>query len=249
MMGVFIPNLRPSGISRRDFLVLSSMAAAGWIAGCAANPVTGKTQLMLVSEDEEIQVDKQNSPFQISSDYGPIQDKTLNGYVRGVGRQLASRTHRTQMPYSFSVVNAIYVNAYAFPGGTIACTRGILLSLENEGELAALLSHELGHVNARHTASAMSKGKLTQAMVGGLSAVAAGVGGSLAGQATSRLGMIGAGALLASYSRDNEREADALGMEYMVKAGYGPQGMIGLMNMLRNLSKNKPSTIERGHMK
>jgi predicted Zn-dependent protease len=244
MMGASIPTLKPKGISRRDFLVLSSMAAAGWIAGCAANPVTGKTQLMLVSEDEEIQIDQQNSPFQISSDYGPVQDKALNGYVREVGQQLASRTHRTQMPYSFSVVNAIYVNAYAFPGGTIACTRGILLSLDNEAELAALLSHELGHVNARHTASAMSKGKLTQVMIGGFSVVAAGVGGSLAGQATSQLGMVGAGALLASYSRDNEREADALGMEYMVKAGYGSQGMIGLMNMLRNLSKNKPSTIE-----
>jgi predicted Zn-dependent protease len=123
-MGAFIPTLKPIGISRRDFLVLSSMAAAGWIAGCATNPVTGKTQLMLVSEDEEIQMDQQNSPFQISSDYGPVQDNALNGYVREVGRHLASRTHRTQMPYSFFVVNAIYVNAYAFPGGTIACTRG-----------------------------------------------------------------------------------------------------------------------------
>ena len=243
-MGASISDLGPKGISRRDFLVLSSMAAAGWVAGCAANPVTGKTQLMLVSEDEEIQMDQRNSPFQISSDYGPVQDNALNGYVREVGRQLASRTHRRQMPYSFSVVNAIYVNAYAFPGGTIACTRGILLSLDNEAELAALLSHELGHVNARHTASAMSKGKLTQAMIGGLSVVAAGAGGSLAGQVTSQLGMVGAGALLASYSRDNEREADGLGMEYMVKAGYGPQGIVGLMDMLRNLSKNKPSTIE-----
>ena len=244
MMGASISDLGPKGISRRDFLVLSSMAAAGWLAGCAANPVTGRQQLMLVSQDEEIQLDHQNSPFQISSDYGPVQDEVLNGYVREVGRQLASRTHRPQMPYAFSVVNAVYVNAYAFPGGTIACTRGILLSLDNEAELAALLSHELGHVNARHTASAMSKGTLTQIMVGGLSVVAAGVGGSLAGQVTSQLGMVGAGALLASYSRDNEREADALGMEYMVKAGYNPQGVVGLMDMLRSLSKDKPSTIE-----
>jgi predicted Zn-dependent protease len=135
------------------------------------------------------------------------------------------------------------VNAYAFPGGSIACTRGILLSLDNEAELAALLGHELGHVNARHTAQQMSKGILTQAVVGGLS-VLAGTGGATYGELASQLGMIGAGALLASYSRDNEREADALGMEYMVRTEYGPRGMIGLMDMLRGLSKRKPSTIE-----
>jgi predicted Zn-dependent protease len=156
---------------------------------------------------------------------------------------MAARTHRLNMPYSFRVVNATYVNAYAFPGGSIACTRGILLSLENEAELAALLGHELGHVNARHTAQQMSKGMLSQTIVGGLS-VLAGTQATMLGQLTAQLGSIGAGALLASYSRDNEREADALGMEYMVKAGYGSRGMVGLMDMLRSLSKNKPSTIE-----
>jgi len=147
------------------------------------------------------------------------------------------------MPYSFRVVNANYVNAYAFPGGSIACTRGIMLSLENEAELAALLGHELGHVNARHTAQQMSKGILTQAVVGGLSALA-GTRGAAYGQLASELGMMSVGALLASYSRDNEREADALGMEYMFRARYSPKGMIGLMDMLKGLSRRKPSIIE-----
>ena len=125
-------------MTRRRFLWLSSMAAAGFAAGCATNPVTGKSQLMLVSEDQEIQIDQQYAPYQFSADYGTAQDKALNSYIDRTGKNMAAGTHRTRMPYNFHVVNATYVNAYAFPGGTIACTRGILLSLENEAELAAL---------------------------------------------------------------------------------------------------------------
>ena len=230
-------------MTRREFMWLSSMAAAGLFAGCATNPVTGRSQLMLVSEDEEIQIDKQNAPYQFSADYGTAQDQRLNAYIDRTGKNIAAQTHRPHMPFNFHVVNAIYVNAYAFPGGTIACTRGILLSLDNEAELSALLGHELGHVNARHTAEQMSKGMLTQTVVGGL-AVAAGTQGAGYGNLASQLGQFGAGALLASYSRDNEREADALGMEYMVRAGYSARGMVGLMDVLRSMGKHKPSTIE-----
>ena len=231
------------GLTRREFLWLSSMAAAGLAAACATNPVTGESQLMLVSEDQEIQIDKQYSPYQFSADYGTVQDKTLNAYIDRTGKSIAARSHRTHMPYNFHAVNATYVNAYAFPGGSIACTRGILLSLENEAELAALLGHELGHVNARHTAEQMSKGMLAQAVVSGLS-VAAGTAGAGYGNIASQLGQLGAGALLASYSRDNERQADALGMEYMVKSGYSSEGMVGLMDMLKSMGKHKPSAIE-----
>ncbi len=238
-----IPVPTAGKMSRRAFLQLSSMAAAGLVAGCATNPVTGRSQLMLVSEDKEIQIDKQNSPYQFSADYGTVQDKRLIDYIDRTGKNIAAQTHRTHMPYNFHVVNATYVNAYAFPGGTIACTRGILLSLDNEAELSALLGHELGHVNARHTAEQMSKGMLTQAVVGGL-AVAAGTQGAGYGNLASQLGQLGAGALLASYSRDNEREADALGMEYMVRAGYSSQGMVGLMDVLQSMGKHKPSAIE-----
>jgi predicted Zn-dependent protease len=156
---------------------------------------------------------------------------------------MAARTHRPEMPYSFQVVNATYVNAYAFPGGSIAVTRGILLTLEDEAELAALLGHELGHVNARHTAEQMSKSMLAKAVVAG-AAIYAGTQKPVYAGAVSALGMVGAGALLASYSRDNEREADALGLKYMVDTGYNPEGMEGLMDMLRNLSAHKPNVIE-----
>jgi predicted Zn-dependent protease len=243
MVSNTIPVPTARKMSRREFLQLSSMATAGLVASCVTNPVTGRSQLMLVSEDKEIQIDKQNSPYQFSADYGTVQDKRLNDYIDRTGKNIAAQTHRKHMPYNFHVVNATYVNAYAFPGGTIACTRGILLSLDNEAELSALLGHELGHVNARHTAQQMSKGMLTQAVVGGL-AVAAGTQGAGYGDLASQLGQFGAGALLASYSRDNEREADALGMEYMVRAGYSSQGMVGLMDVLRSMGKHKPSAIE-----
>lgn len=230
-------------LTRRELLWIASMSAMGFTIGCAANPVTGRSQFMLVSEDSEIQIDKQNSPHQFSSDYGPLQDAGLNNYIQSVGQKMAGKTHRPYMPYSFKGVNATYINAYAFPGGSIAATRGILLKLGNEAELAALLGHEMGHVNARHTASQMSLGMMTQALVGGVSMYAGSKSASL-GKLASSLGMIGTGALLASYSRDNEREADALGMEYMVQTGYGTDGFVGLMKMLNNMAHRKTSAAE-----
>ena len=230
-------------LTRRQFLWLSSMTAAGYVIGCATDPVTGKKQFMLVSEDTEIQIDKQYSPLQFSSDFGEVQDSPLNRYVSQVGNKMAAASHRPDMPYSFRVVNATYVNAYAFPGGSIAATRGIMLQLDNEAELASLLGHELGHVNARHSAEQMSKGQLTQALVGGIS-VLVGTQSAALGDLASQLGQISAGALLAKYSRDNEREADALGMQYMVGAGYGSKGFVGLMEMLNTLSKHRSSTVD-----
>ena len=236
-------NMNKNKITRRKFLGLSSMAAAGVLTGCAANPVTGQRQLMLVNEDTEIQIDKKNSPMQFSSDYGTIQDNALNSYINRTGLNIAGLTHRPHMPYSFRAVNATYINAYAFPGGSIAITRGILLKIENEAELAALIGHELGHVNARHTAESMSKGVLTRAVVGGIAAYV-GSANQGYGNIASQVGMLGAGALLASYSRENEREADRLGLDYMVKAGYSPDGFVGLMDILQSLHKSKPSAIE-----
>jgi len=230
-------------MTRRDFLWLASLSAAGALAGCAVNPVTGQKQIMLMSEPQEIDIDRKNSPHQFSADYGALGDATLNSYVSGVGQKMAAISHRPEMPYSFRGVNATYVNAYAFPGGSIAATRGILLALENEAELAGLLGHELGHVNARHTASRMSKSMLIGAFLVGANAYVQAAHKEYAPLAAS-LGGIGAGLLLARYSRDDERQADALGMEYMTKAGYNPKGMVGLMELLMSLSKHKPNALE-----
>ncbi len=230
-------------MTRRDFIRVAAVASAGFLAGCATDPVTGQSQLMLVSEEQEIQIDRQNAPHQFSADYGTVQDQALNAYIDSTGKRMAAHTHRPNMPYSFRAVNATYMNAYAFPGGSIACTRGMLLALENEAELAGLLGHELGHVNARHTAEQTSKGMLVSATVGGLAAYA-GSQSQILGSIAQGLAGISAGALLAKYSRDNEREADALGMEYMVKSGYNPSGMVGLMDILRSMSRERPAALE-----
>jgi predicted Zn-dependent protease len=214
------------------------------LSGCAVDPVTGKQQLIMMSPAEEIALDKQQSPFQFSSDYGKVQDIYLNAYLDEVGRELAARSHRPEMPFSFRAVNAAYINAYAFPGGSVAATRGILVELDNEAELAALLGHEIGHVCARHTAERATQGALTNILLAGASLATSASGyGSYAGLIQD-LGGIGAGALLAHYSRDNEREADALGMEYMTRTGYPPQGMVGLMEVLLKNGKHKPSAVE-----
>lgn len=197
---------------------------------------------MFVSEGQEVDIDRQKSPYQFSEDYGVVQDQALNRYLNDTGRRIAALSHRPNMPYSFRAVNAAYVNAYAFPGGSIAATRGILIKLDNEAQLAALFGHELGHVNARHTAQQMSKGTLIQVLSGGAAAMVGAYTGL--GEVASQLGSLGAGALLASYSRDNEREADALGLEYMVRAGYSPEGILGLMDMLNRESKREPSALE-----
>ncbi|MCP4681621.1 MAG: M48 family metalloprotease [Desulfobacterales bacterium] len=243
MQNDFEPSVFASQMTRRHFLCLASSATAGLVIGCATNPVTGENQLMLVSENREIELDKQNSPHQFSADYGITQDARLNTYVESVGKGMASCSHRAHMPYSFRAVNATYVNAYAFPGGSIAVTRGILVSLKNEAGLAGLLGHEIGHVNARHTAERMSKGMLVSTILTGV-AVCVGMEDESLGQVAAGLGAVGAGILLAKYSRDDEREADNLGMVYMSRAGHNPYGMVGLMDLLRDISKHEPNVIE-----
>ena len=235
-------------VSRRQFLkygavMSASIAGPIFFTGCAVDPVTGKKQLMTVSQQQEIGIDKQQSPFQFSSDYGITQDAKINQYVSGVGKGLLPNVHRPDMPYNFQCVNATYINAYAFPGGSIAVTRGILLKLDNEAQLASLLGHELGHVNARHSAEQISKGQLSSMLVSGLSIAASSQGSGL-GELTQQLGILGQGLLLSRYSRDNEREADYLGNEYMVKAGYPSKGFVGLMEMLDALHKENPSSAQ-----
>ncbi len=232
-------------LNRRDFLWLLSVSTAGLaLGGCAIDPVTGKKELVLMGEAEEIALDQQQSPHQFSMDYGPSQDKALNAYVGEVGMALAAISHRPQMPYSFRGVNAAHVNAYAFPGGSIAVTRGIMAELENEAELAALLGHEIGHVNARHTAERMTKGTLMQLALAGSSGYVRSSEYATYAPFLEKIGGLGAGALLASYSRADEREADRLGMQYMAAAGYNPRGMTGLMDILVKKSQYKPSALE-----
>lgn len=235
-------------LTRRDVLRLLGLGGmafcTGTLSGCAVDPVTGKNTMVFLSEQDEVDLDRANSPHQLSSDYGRVQDSHLQTYLNQVGRNIASRSHRPQMPYSFQAVNASYINAYAFPGGTIACTRGILVELDNEAELAALMGHEIGHVNARHAAEQTTKSILAAAVIMGATIYASTTDYRDYAGLIQTLGGVGVGALLAHYSRDNEREADALGMEYMTRSGYDPYGMSGLLGILQKNGQRNPSAIE-----
>lgn len=231
-------------MNRRDFIwTLPGLGASLWLTGCATDPVTGKKSFVIMGKEQEIALDKQHSPHQFSEDYGVVQDAGLNRYVADLGSRMAAKSHRPDMPYRFQAVNGNYVNAYAFPGGSIAATRGIMLELESEDELAALMGHEIGHVNARHFAERQAQGTLVD-LVTATATIAAGSKNAQYGELAQLVGGLGGGALLAHYSRDNEREADALGMEYMHKAGYNPAGMADLMEMLNSQSKSKPNALE-----
>lgn len=229
-------------LTRRDFLVLAS-AGGAVLCGCAADPVTGDRTLVLMSRSQEIGIDRGRSPHQFSRDYGASQDAALNGYLAEVGQGLARVSHRPAMPYSFRAVNSSSVNAYAFPGGSIAATRGILLKLEDEAELAALLGHEVGHVAARHAAEQQSKTLLTQIALAGAAAALSNSDYSDYRGLAEVLGGLGATALLAHYSREAEREGDSLGMAYAAGSGANPAGMVGLMEVLSREGKRRPSAL------
>jgi beta-barrel assembly-enhancing protease len=239
--------LRRNRLSRRDVLwlfgVSTSAAASAALTGCATSPVTGGRILVGMSEQEERAIDQKVAPHQFSQDLGPVQDAGLNQYVSGLGTRMHGLTQRPDMPYSYRVLNANYVNAYTFPGGAMGVTRGIMTELNDEAELAALLGHELGHVNARHAAQRQGQAMVAQAAVIGLGVAAAASDASWGGLAVVG-GQIGASALLSSYSRDNEREADALGQSYMVKAGYPASGMTDLHALLVKEEKSAPSLLQ-----
>ena len=234
-------SLERNRITRRQALWLLGAGAAAGLSGCATSPVTGETILVGMSEAQEKQTDIQVAPHQFSQDLGAIQDESVNRYVAGIGQRMGALTHRPQMPYSYRVLNANYVNAYTFPGGAMGVTRGILADLDDEAQLAALLGHELGHVNARHAAQRQGQNLVAQAALAGLNVAAQ---NSDWGGLMSIGGQIGASALLAGYSREHEREADALGQEYLVKAGYPATGMVRLHQLLVAEEKSRPSLLQ-----
>jgi beta-barrel assembly-enhancing protease len=230
-------------LNRREFMALSASAAAGLLVGCAVNPVTGRRQLMFVSESMERDLDRRWSPHQFSADYGAVQDVALNGYLGALTKDLAPHTHRPQAPYNARALNTVVVNAYTFPAGSMGFARGLLLALQSEAELVAVMGHEMGHVSARHASSRQTSGMIAMMLVAGATAYVEHEHSDYTVLAAG-LGALGAQALLSRYSRDNEREADKLGMEYMVAAGHPPKGMIGVMDTFRAMNKSKPGMLK-----
>lgn len=219
-------------------------AAGLFLASCSINPVTGKSQLDLLGEAQEIELGRTLYPGTIQESLGPLPDEAVQAMVRRVGLAVAAVGHRPALPYEFTAVDEPEVNAFALPGGKICITRGLLSRLDSEDGMAAVLAHEVGHVTARHAVASYNR-----QILAGVIAVGAGI--YMESSDSEYRGLVGLGAVLgtqlalAYYSREQERQADALGLDYAVKAGYSPRGMIETHKVLLALQEGKVPLVER----
>jgi predicted Zn-dependent protease len=156
---------------------------------------------------------------------------------------MARNSERPNLPWEFNVVDANEPNAYALPGGKISITRGLVSKMESEDQLASVLGHEIGHVTAKHAVVSASRQQLLGAVLGVGGAVLQSTGTSGAG-AIQLASQIGATLLVQKYSRDQERQADELGMKYMTAAGYNPRAFVETMEILQAAAKREPSKFE-----
>lgn len=206
------------------------------LAGCAVNPVTGRSEFSLVSESQEIAIGEENYAFMQQSGGGQYDvDPQLTAYVQGIGNRLAEVSDRP-LPYEFVVLNSSVPNAWALPGGKIALNRGLLTEMNSEAELAAVIGHEIVHAAARHSARQMSRGMLLQVAVVGTA-----IATSNSGYSDLAIGGASVGAQLInqSYGRNAELESDLYGMQYMSRAGYDPQGAVDLQRTFVRLSEGR----------
>jgi predicted Zn-dependent protease len=219
----------------RIALALLLVGPAALAAGCARNP-TGGTDLVMMSEEDEIALGNQLAQ-EVEVGYPRYRNAELQAKVEEVGQELAALSHRPDLTYHFTLVDSPEVNAFALPGGHIYITRGLLAYMDSEAELAGVLGHEIGHVTARHSVQQHSAQRITAAGVYLGSLAASAFGGGYAGMAASDLGGLFGGALLSGYGRDAELEADRLGAEYMAQAGYDPQALFRVISTLKDQEK------------
>lgn len=205
------------------------------LPACSVNPVTKSQEFKLISEQQELSLGAQNyAPMQQQSGGVLNIDPDINRYVRDVGMRIARVSDR-KLPYDFVVLNDSVPNAWALPGGKIAINRGLLVELNSEAELAAVLGHEVVHAAARHSAKKIEQGMMLNIgliTLGGLTS------DKEYGQTMMAAGTVGAILMGQKYSRDAESEADRYGMQYMVRAGYDPMAAVSLQETFVRLSKN-----------
>lgn len=204
------------------------------LESCAVNPATGQGNLVMMSEKRELEIglEEHNKVLQTMP---VMQDPALTAYVNEVGQRLAAVSHRPDLTFTFTVIDSPEINAFALPGGYVYINRGLMAYLNSEAELAAVLGHEIGHITARHAVQQQSSGRLAN--------IATGVGGIVAAVATGSgyigsqimdIGSVWAQAGLSGFGREHELEADTLGAEYVLKAGYDPQAVIRVVTVLKN---------------
>ncbi|MDY6988861.1 MAG: M48 family metalloprotease [Thermodesulfobacteriota bacterium] len=216
-------------------ICLTLCAALLWAPSCAFNPVTGQRELMLLSEPDEIRLGDKTDGDIVKS-YGMYDDAALGAYVENLGQRMAKVSHRPHLSFQFKVLDSAVVNAFAVPGGYVYLTRGILSYLNSEAALAGVIGHEIGHVAARHSAQQYSKTQIAQ--------LGLGLGTALSEdfRRYSHLAHFGVGMLFLRFSRDNERQADDLGVEYASKAGFDASHMGNFFHTLQRLHPSSDRT-------
>jgi predicted Zn-dependent protease len=209
-------------------LVLGTGLVAGLLS-CARNPVTGKSELSLVSESQEIQMGQQAAQ-DVATSIGLYKDAKLESYVASIGKRMAAASERPNLPWEFHVVDDASVNAFALPGGFIYVTRGLLASINDEAELATVVGHEIGHVTNRHSVQQISKAQLAQLGLGI---------GSILSSDIARFGQLasaGLQVLFLKYSRDAENQADQAGFRYALNQNYDVREMTNVFETLNRIS-------------
>jgi predicted Zn-dependent protease len=214
-------------------VLLAVLALAA--AGCAINPVTGEQELMLVSETQEVQLGNELYPNALWSGEGgggEFRDPALKSYLSSVVVNIHRVSHRPNLPVDFAVQNTSVPNAWAIPGHVVI-TRGLLAALDSEAEFVYVMGHEMGHVSARHSARQMTYSMLGQFLLAG---AAVAMAGSEYSDAALTLGSAGAGLILLKFSRNDELEADRLGVQYMTRLGYDPRAALSAHRNLEKVS-------------
>jgi predicted Zn-dependent protease len=199
------------------------------IFSCAVNPVTGKKQFMLISEAQEVQMGLAYDP-QVMATFGEYKSDNLLNFIKARTTEMGLISHRSKLEYHIKILDSPVVNAFAVPGGYIYLNRGLLAQLNNEAELVGVIGHEMGHITARHSASQQSKAQLGQLLL---------IGGMIASEKFAQYAeyaMQGMQLLFLKFSRDDEREADALGVEYSSKISYDAHKMADFFQVLNKMS-------------
>jgi predicted Zn-dependent protease len=207
----------------------TAIACVAVITACAVNPVTGKRQLTLMSEAQEIQLGATSDPS-IVAQYGEVDDAELSAYVANIGGQIARVSHRPNLRFTFRTLDDPVVNAFALPGGYVYMTRGILAYLNSEAAMAGVLGHEVGHVTARHGVNQYTNQQLLGLGLGLGSVLSEGFA------QYAQIASVGAQLMLLKFGRDDESQSDELGVEYATRIGYDTHDMAEFFGTLDRLT-------------
>ncbi len=214
---------------QKAYLILTAIFMGIMLQSCSVNPVTGKKQLVFMSEEQEIAMGQQADP-EIVAMFGLYEDPTLQKFINEKGQEMAKISHRPNLKYEFKVVDSPILNAFAVPGGYVYFTRGIMAHFNNEAEFAGVLGHEIGHITARHSVVQQRNQILGQiGLIAGIVLVPEIA--QFAEPASAGLGL-----LMMRFGRDAERQSDELGVEYSAKIGYDARQMGKFFNTLERKS-------------